>query len=112
VNVESDIKAAAGRRAQAIKGGIEKRLPRKGETPWATGAERDHVIVVERPDLKEYQVQIADIPGRDPLVVLFHELGTITTKAYPAFRPATDENREGYIRDAEASVEKRMGEAG
>ena len=112
VNVESDIKAAAGRRAKAIQVGIQRRLPGKGDTPYATGAERDHVVVVEDAAHKQFRVEVADIPGRDPMVVVYHEFGTVGTSAHPAFRPAVDENRDGYLKDAEQSVMRRFNEAG
>jgi hypothetical protein len=111
-NVEADIKAAARRRAEAIKSGIQQRLPGKGDTPYATGAEREHVVVVEDIEHKQYRVEVSDIPGRDPMVVVYHEFGTVGTSAHPAFRPAVDENRSGYLKDAENAVKKRFNEAG
>lgn len=112
VNVEADLKAVAERHAHAIQSGIERRLPNKGETPWATGQERGHVVVVEDSEHRQFRVEISDIPERNPLADEYHEFGTKDSKAYPAFRPAADEQRASYIDDAEAVVAKRMSEAG
>lgn len=111
VNVEADLKAVAKRHADEIQSGVERLLPNKGDTPWATGQERRHVVVVDDSAHRQFRVEISDIPGREPLADEYHEFGTKDTRAYPAFRPAADEHRASYIKDAEAIVAKRMSEA-
>jgi HK97 gp10 family phage protein len=112
INVEADLKAAAGRRARAVQAAAQSRLPRKGDTPYATGMMREHVVVVEDEARRQFRVEVEDIPGRDPLVPVYHEFGTVGTAAKPFLRPAVDENRDSYIADAERAVAQRLSEAG
>lgn len=112
VNVESDLKAAAERRAHAVKAGAQSRLPSKGDTTYATGTMKAHVVVVDDSAHKQFRVEVEDVAGRDPLVPVYHEFGTVGTAAKPFLRPAVDENRDSYIKDAEAAVAQRWSEAG
>lgn len=110
VDVEADLKAAASRRAKAVHAVAHDRLPAKGETKYATGVMRDHLVIVDDSAHQQFRVEVSDIPGRDPMVPVYHEFGTVGTAARPFLRPAVDENRDSYIRDAEAAVEKRLAE--
>lgn len=101
---EVELKALAHRRARAVHAGVERRMPKKGDTPTATGAMRGALHVVDDAARKQYRVEVADIPGRDPMVPVYYEFGTVETPAHPAFRPAVDENRDGYVQDAERTI--------
>lgn len=112
VNVEGDIKAAAARRAAAVHAVAYERLPGPGETPYATGVTRDHLVIVEDDAHKQFRVEVSDIPGRDPRVPAYHEFGTVGSAARPFLRPAVDENRDAYFKDAEQVVEQRWRDIG
>ena len=107
-NVESDIKAVAHRRAQAVHASAQRRLPTAGSTPTATGKMRAALMIVDDSAHKQFRVEVGDIPGRDPMVPVYHEFGTVGTFAQPFLRPAMDENRAGYLAEVEAAISRRI----
>jgi len=100
---ESALKALAHRRALAVHRSAQNRLPQAGEGN-ATGKTRAALHVVDDSARKQYRVEVADIPGRDPMVPVYLEFGTVGMSARPFLRPAVDENRDGYRQDAERII--------
>lgn len=98
--VEVGLKALAHRRAIAVHAAAQRRLPQAGEGK-ATGKTRAALHVVDDSSHKRFRVEVGDIPGRDPMVPVYLEFGTVGMNAKPFLRPASDENRAGYVREAE-----------
>lgn len=105
---EVELKALAHRRARAVHAGVARRMPQKGDTPTATGKMRAALHIVDDSARKRFRVEVADIPGRDPMVPVYYEYGTVGMSAHPAFRPAVDENRDGYLEDAERTITRLL----
>lgn len=99
-HIEVELKALAHRRARAVHAVAQRRLPEAGQGK-ATGKTRAALHVVDDSAHKRFRVEVADIPGRDPMVPVYLEFGTVGMSARPFLRPAVDENREGYVREAE-----------
>lgn len=108
---ERALKAVARRRAQAVRAAAAQRLPGRGDTPHATGATRAALQVIEDTPRREYRVEVGPIPGRDPMVPVYIEFGTVGTPARPFLRPAVDENVDAYLRDIDATVTSVMEKA-
>lgn len=100
---EAELKALAHRRARAVHQSAQARLPQAGER-HATGKTRAALQVVDDSGRKQYRVEVGDIPGRDPMVPVYIEFGTVGTPAQPFLRPALDENRDEYTREAEQLI--------
>jgi HK97 gp10 family phage protein len=105
--VEADIKAVARRRATAVQAAARRRLPSRGDTPYATGTMKAHLVVVDDIAHKQFRVEVEET-GRDPMIPVYHEFGTVGTPAHPFLRPALDENRDGYLAEAEAAILTRV----
>ncbi len=98
--IEVDLKALAQRRAHAVLAGAQQRVP------TATGKTRAALHVVDDSAKKQFRVEVADIPGRDPMVPVYLELGTVGMSARPFLRPSVDENRDGYTHEATELIKR------
>ncbi len=103
--IEVDLKALAQRRASAVHSAAQNRLPRPGEK-YATGKTRAALHIVDDSAKKQFRVEVGDIPGRDPMVAVYIEFGTVGTAARPYLRPSVDENRDGYTHEATELIKR------
>ena len=98
--IEAELRAVAQRTAGRVKSGVVARMRE------ATGKMKASVHVVEEADKRQFRVEAADVPGRNPMVPVWHEFGTSKMPAQPAFGPALEEVRADYAREGEAACAK------
>lgn len=96
--VEVRLKTIAHRRARAVREAIQRRVRVN------TGAMRDGVVIVDDSAHHQFRVEPQDIPGRNPMVPVWHEYGTAKMPARPAYGPAIDESRPVFLAEVEALV--------
>lgn len=103
--VESNLKTLAHRRARAVRDAVQRRVR------VDTGKMRDAVVIVDNSANREFRVEPADIPGRNPMVPVWHEFGTSKMAARPAYGPAIDESRTAFLTEVDAMVTQEAEEA-
>jgi HK97 gp10 family phage protein len=94
--VEVRLKPLAHRRAMAVRAAAQARVR------VATGATREHIIVVDDSSNRQFRVEVQDVPGRNPMVPVWIEFGTSKVPARPFLGPAVDESRTAFLADVEA----------
>lgn len=94
--VEVRLKALAHKRAMVVRASAQARVR------VATGATKEHIIVVDDSANRQFRVEVQDVPGRNPLVPVWIEFGTSKMPARPFLGPAVDESRTAFLTEVEA----------
>jgi hypothetical protein len=117
--LEQALRKHARDTALRIASGMRRRLPDAGETEHATGITKDSVVVTPEVDEKLYRAEVGPAPAhrRDdgrtaflPNLPVWLEYGTSRMQARPFLRPSVDEERDRYLTEGKAIVEKAAGE--
>jgi hypothetical protein len=103
--LEAELRAVASRTAKRMQGGMQARVRVR------SGLTREHIVIVEDPANRQVRVEVADVPGRHPMLPVWIEYGTKRMPARPFAGPAADAERATYLAEGEAACAKVLVEA-